>query len=101
MDSCPRGHSLEYHDGTNHKCDVCRCSLGKSSQYYCQSCNWDYCDKCYAKCSGRHPLSAKDRNNANCDVCRNNVGTFSNHCCEECNYDICDVCYDNSNLGSL
>ena len=101
MNGCPKGHTLHYHAGLPHSCNICTKVLDYYSQYYCNYCDWDYCEFCYARCSGRHELKASKIKKASCTVCRKLIEEYINHCCLECDYYICDECYEKSNLEDL
>lgn len=80
------------------------------NRFRCKTCDFDYCDKCYALrtgaklCTRGHPLVAlgtsKDKgwgcdNASTKEGClrENKTQGVDRYRCEDCDYDLCDLCY--------
>jgi len=80
------------------------------NRFRCKTCDFDYCDKCYALrtgaklCTRGHPLvplgTSKDKgwgcdNASTKEGClrENKTQGVDRYRCEDCDYDLCDLCY--------
>ena len=95
----------------SHLCNVCRVHVPKNStQYRCQKCDFDVCEKCMTMylffifrppqnrkyCPKMHGLRfgiAPNYMIRSCDKCQKRFGLEKGYTCLNCDYDLCKACY--------
>lgn len=46
---CPSKHELKKYHGRSFNCDICQTLIPTQYSYFCNQCNFDMCEKCFAE----------------------------------------------------